>query len=305
MPKEAYDVIILGSGPAGLQAAIHASRRNVSVLVLGKLRKSSAYQVHIENYCCISGETGSDLLEQARKRAAESGAEFLGEDVTDLKIGEEGSFFVEMESEKTFNAKAVILAMGISRNKLGLKGEKKYLGKGVSYCVDCDAGFFRNLRVAMVGCESAAVTGALTLLLYASEVHLVCESLDVSGYLAEKIRESSILLHEGRKVVEIHGRDSVEGLTLDDGTQVPVEGLFIELGAKGAMELAGNLGVALDPETMKFIAANKKQGTNIPGVFAAGDICGPPWQVAKSVGEGCIAGLEAAAYAKSRTKMQK
>jgi thioredoxin reductase (NADPH) len=77
-----------------------------------------------------------------------------------------------------------------------------------------------------------------------------------------------------------------------------VGGVFIELGAKGATALAGNLGVALDSETLRYIAANRKQETNVPGVYAAGDICGPPWQVAKSVGEGCVAGLEAAAYAK-------
>lgn len=82
------------------------------------------------------------------------------------------------------------------------------------------------------------------------------------------------------------------------GTRLDVTGVFIELGAKGAVELAGSLGVALDTESMAYIAANKKQETNIPGIYAAGDICGPPWQVAKAVGEGCIAGLEAAAYAK-------
>jgi thioredoxin reductase (NADPH) len=77
-----------------------------------------------------------------------------------------------------------------------------------------------------------------------------------------------------------------------------VDGIFIELGAKGALELASKLGVVLDPENFKYIVTNKKQETNIPGIYAAGDICGPPWQVAKAVGEGCIAGLEAAAYAK-------
>ncbi len=297
MEQDHFDVIIFGSGPAGLQAAIHAARRKVSVLVLGRLPKSSLYRAHIENFCCIEGEAGADLLRQARAKAEESGAEFLEEDVTEL-AKEDDHFVVKVESSRILRAKALIFAMGISRNKLGLKGEKTFLGRGVSYCVDCDAGFYKGESVAVIGNGSAAVTGALTLLFYAKEVHLVCETLEVADYLAEKLQESGIRIHEGRKVREIVGNESAEGLLLDDGTSIKASGIFIELGAKGAIDLAAYLGVAPDSETMKYIAAGKKQETNVPGVYAAGDICGPPWQVAKAVGEGCVAGLEAAAYAK-------
>jgi thioredoxin reductase (NADPH) len=99
-------------------------------------------------------------------------------------------------------------------------------------------------------------------------------------------------------VTEITGQEQVEGVLLDDGTRLEVKGVFIELGAKGAIELASTLGVAMDPELPQYIATDKKQRTNIAGVLAAGDICGLPWQLAKAVGEGCVAGLEAAAYAK-------
>jgi len=297
MEQDHFDVIIFGSGPAGLQAAIHAARRKVSVLVLGRLPKSSLYRAHIENFCCIEGEAGADLLRQARAKAEESGAEFLEEDVTEL-AKEDDHFVVKVESSRILRAKALIFAMGISRNKLGLKGEKTFLGRGVSYCVDCDAGFYKGESVAVIGNGSAAVTGALTLLFYAKEVHLVCETLEVADYLAEKLQESGIRIHEGRKVREIVGNESAEGLLLNDGTSIKASGIFIELGAKGAIDLAAYLGVAPDSETMKYIAAGKKQETNVPGVYAAGDICGPPWQVAKAVGEGCVAGLEAAAYAK-------
>jgi thioredoxin reductase (NADPH) len=297
MSEEPYDVVVLGSGPAGLQAAIHATRRKVSVLVLGRISRSSAYKAHIENYCCIHGGLGIDLLEQARLKAEEMEAKFLEEDVTSIKE-EEGRFILQVESERSLSAGALVLAMGISRNKLGLKEEKTFLGRGISYCVDCDAGFYRGETVAMVGCGSAAVTGALTMLFYAKEVHLVCEKLDTTDYLVKKIGESPVQVHEGRRVVEILGDDSVRGLRLDDGTLMDVGGIFIELGAKGAVTLAGALGVELDKDTLKYIATNKKQGTNVPGVYAAGDICGPPRQVAKAIGEGCIAGLEAAAYAK-------
>jgi thioredoxin reductase (NADPH) len=99
-------------------------------------------------------------------------------------------------------------------------------------------------------------------------------------------------------VASLAGSDKLEAVVLDDGQRLEVSGLFIELGAKGAVELAGSLGVDLDQESFKYIAANKKQETNLAGVYAAGDICGPPWQMAKAVGEGCVAGLEAAAYVK-------
>ncbi len=190
--------------------------------------------------------------------------------------------------------------MGISRKNLGLKGEKEFIGRGVSYCVDCDAGFYRDQTVAVIGCESAAVSSALTMLFYARQVHLVCGELDVADELAKKMKGSEIILHEGRTVKEIIGDGAVSGIVLDDGSRIDLTGIFIVLGAKGAVDLAADLGVALDAETMKYIAANKKQETSVAGIYAAGDICGPPWQVAKAVGEGCVAGLEAAAYAKRK-----
>lgn len=297
-----YDVVILGSGPAGLQAAIHAGRRKVSVLVLGKLLKSSSYNAHIENFCCLHGDTGSALLEQARLKTEEAGVDFLAEDVTEIKKINR-HFEVQAESGGIIKSNTLILAMGISRNRLGLKGEKEFLGRGVSYCVDCDAGFYKGESVAITGNESAALTGALTLLLYAGEVHLISDKLDTSDYLIQKIKESNIQVHEGRKVVEMLGEESLKGLKLDDGSEIPVSGLFIELGAKGATMLAATLGVALDMETMKYVATNKKQETNVPGIYAAGDICGPPWQIPKAIGEGCIAGLEAAAYVKNLKKV--
>jgi thioredoxin reductase (NADPH) len=290
-------VIILGTGPAGLQAAIHAARRKVSVLVLGRPYKSSLYRAHIENYCCLSGVNGETLLSEGKKQAEKSGAAFSDEDVIGISK-EESGFVVRSESGKQWRSRAIIFAMGISRNKLNIPGEKELQGHGVSYCVDCDANFFRDAPVAVIGCESAAVSGALTLMFYTEEVHLVCERLEVSDTLSQRIRESTVHLHEGLTAKEILGEKEVEGLLLEDGTRLDVKGIFIELGAKGAIELVADLGVALDAEFMRYIKTNKKQETNVPGIYAAGDICGPPWQVAKAVGEGCVAGLEAASYAK-------
>jgi len=297
MREPIWDVIILGTGPAGIQAAIHAVRARAAVLVLGKMQKSSVYRAHLENYCCLSQVDGETLLEEGRRQAEAFGASFLDEDAVEVTQEDDG-FLVRAEGGTTLTCKALILALGISRNKLKVPGEKELLGRGVSYCVDCDANFYRGEPVAVVGSESAALTGALTLLFYTPEVHLICERMDVTETLAGRIRESSLTVHEGTTVREIQGKDGVEGVLLDDGTRLDVKGVFIELGAKGAVGLAGTLGVALDPDSMKYIQVNRKQETNIPGLYAAGDICGPPWQVAAAVGQGCVAGLEAAAYAK-------
>ena len=119
----------------------------------------------------------------------------------------------------------------------------------------------------------------------------------VRAPLHGELEKSDVVIHGNTEVKEISGKSNVEGLTLGDGTTIAVNGVFIELGAKGAMELATELGIRLDDEA-KYIHTDKKQKTSVPGVFAAGDICGPPWQMAKAVGEGCVAGLEAAYYAK-------
>jgi len=298
--KKRYDVVILGTGPAGLQAAIHAARRKVSVLVLGKESRSSIFHHHVENYCCVFNTTGEDIIKTGREQAAAFGAEFLDEDVLAITT-EGGRFTITLESGSIVDAGAVIIATGTARKRLGVPGEKELLGRGVSYCVECDCNFYKGAEVAVVGNGSAAASGALTMLAYARTVRLVCEALDVSPALATELRKSAVVLHENRKVKEITGNDGVEGVVMDDGARLAVQGVFIELGAKGVMELAGLLGVQLDDE-MKHIQTNKKMETSVPGIYAAGDITGPPWQVAKAVGEGCVAGLEAAGYAKKRVQ---
>jgi thioredoxin reductase (NADPH) len=291
-----YDVIILGTGPAGLQAAIHAARKKVSVLVLGKETKSSLFHAHVENFCCLFNVSGEDMLNVGRQQVANFGAEMLEEDV--LQVAPDGSLFkVVTESGQALQCKTLIIATGTARNKLGVAGEKKYLGRGVSYCVECDANFYKGEEVAVVGGASAAVSGALTLLGYAKTVHLICDELEVTDALKAQLEQSAVIVHEKAKVKEIIGQTAVEGVVLNDDSKLAVSGVFIELGAKGVMELATHVGVRLDDE-MKYIDTDKKMATNIPGVFAAGDICGPPWQMAKAVGEGCVAGIGAAAYAK-------
>jgi thioredoxin reductase (NADPH) len=296
MAEELYDVLIIGAGPAGLQAAINGVRKKATVLVLGRPERSSLYRAHVENYLCVEGvREGGELLAVGIDQIKRFGAEYLAEDVLHIEHASE-TFAVRIESDRTIKARSLIFATGTSRKKLKVKGEKELSGKGVSYCVDCDANFYRNAKVIVVGNESAAVDGALTLLGYASEVHLVTKELAVSEEMFRKISESGVKVHQNNWVSEIQGENGVEGVLLKDGTRLEVEGIFIELGAKGALELATTIGVQLDSETFTHIDCNKKQQTNIPGVYAAGDIAGHPYQMAKAVGEGCVAGWEAANY---------
>ena len=293
-----YDVVILGTGPAGLQAAIHAARRKVSVLLLGKSAKSSLFRAHVENFCCIFHLTGEEMLRIGREQAIGFGAHLLEEDVMQVSQDEELLSF-RTESGLQIQSSSLIIATGAARKRLGVPGEKELLGRGVSYCVDCDANFFRNQEVIVVGDESAAVGGALDLLDYADTVHLVANQLQVVDRLRQSLADSPVIVHEGAAVEAIKGEEEVTGLVLADGTRIPASGVFIELGARGVMELATHLGILLDAEA-KYIEVNRKQETNVAGIYAAGDICGPPWQMAKAVGEGCVAGLQAAGYAKKR-----
>ena len=291
-----YDVVILGSGPAGLQAAIHAARKKVSVLLLGKETKSSLFHAHVENFCCLFNVKGEDMLQVGRQQAVNFGSEVLEEDV--LRVLPAGPVFkIITESGQELQTSSLIIATGTTRNKLGVAGEKELLGRGVSYCVECDANFYKGEDVAVVGSASAAVSGALTLLDYAATVHLISDKLEVTDALGKQLQDSEVIIHEGCQVKEIAGENAVEAIVLKNGSKIPVNGVFIELGAKGIMELATHLGVQLDDQ-MKYIQTNKMMETNVAGVFAAGDICGPPWQMAKAVGEGCVAGIGAASYAR-------
>ncbi len=303
MSGQIYDVVIIGAGPAGIQAAIHASRKKTSVLVLGRAGNSALHGAHIENYAFVAGiSIGAGLLEIGLEQARNFGAEISPEDV--LKITQEDALFsIELESGRSVAARAVIFCMGVSKKKLGVAGEKEFAGKGVSYCVDCDANFYRGATVAVAGDRSAAVDGALTLLDYAAKVYLVAAELNVSEELLERLKASQVECIESA-VQQINGDRVVNSLLLANGATLEAEGVFIELGSKGALELATQIGVQLDTESFKYIETNRRQETNIPGVYAAGDIVGPPYQMAKAVGEGCVAGMEAATYARRMRKAE-
>ncbi len=295
--KNKYDVIIIGCGPAGLQAAIHAARRRIDVLVLGKPEASNLYRAHVENYCCLEGvQSGKDLVETGMRQAESFGAELVRQDVTGTALIENG-FEITVEDGSLLRTIAIIMATGISIKGLGIKGEKDLVGKGLSYCADCDANFYRGATVAVTGDGSAALHGAITLSKVAETTWLIAEDIDASPALKQQLQESNVKMAVPGRIKAFRAGAKLKGVILEDGTEITLDGLFVEKGAKGAMELAAFLGVTLDPERFTHILTDEKQATNVQGIFAAGDICGQPYQMAKAVGEGCVAGISAASYA--------
>ncbi len=289
------EVVIMGSGPAGLQASIHASRR-AKVLVFGRLESSNLWNAHIDNYLSVSYPiSGQELLINGKEKAKELGVEFLEEDVVDVEI-KDGGFLVSGEKEKVL-CQTLIMAPGMRHDRLNVPGEKEFLGRGVSYCADCDCMFFRDKVVAVVGGGSAALRASELLTRFARKVYLIWPSLEALEERVNDLKDKGVEFLSA-EVKEIKGSEKVESLVLSEG-EVPVDGVFIELGSRGAYELAMQLGIQLDPVSMKFIVVDTNQRTNIKGIFAAGDVTGAPFQLAKAVGQGCVAGYNAGEYVRT------
>lgn len=296
MPETEIDVLVIGAGPAGIQAAIHASRKKVSTVLIGKLVNSAMYNADIVNYFGITGAVkGSELLETGIEQIKESGAVFVEENV--ISAGrKDKKFYISAEGGKNYVAKAVIVATGISRVKLGIPGEKEFIGKGVSYCSVCDCSFYKGATVAVIGDETEAALSAELMSKYASNVYWITEKPKAVKSLVERARLAGVVM-KNSPAAEIRGDDAgVKSLVLKDGTELPLSGVFIELGAKSAADLV--MDMDLMPEIDDTIKVDEKCATKIPGLFACGDVIGKPWQVARAVGQGCTAGLAAADFLK-------
>lgn len=284
------DITIIGLGPAGLQAAIHAARKKVKVVAVGKSEASSLNKAEVENYLGLEPMDGSEILRKGREQARKFGAELLEEEV--VKLTKEGDFFVTVtDQEQEIRSKAVILAVGISRAKLNVPGEKEFLGKGVSYCASCDGGFFKGRPVVVIGEESEAAESAALMTEYASKVYWVHRQLKASEKEVNKARKVNVEMVQA-KPMRIVGQQTVTGLELEDGRKLDVNGVFIALGAKGSIELALELGIMPDPSGK--IGVDENCRTEMEMVYACGDVTGMPWQLARAVGQGCIAGDNAA-----------
>lgn len=284
------DVAIIGLGPAGLQAAIHAARKKVKVVALGKSASSALNKAEVENYFGITSAKGEDLLRIGREQAQCFGASIVEEDV--IKLVKDGDAFkIVTETDLEVRAEAIILAMGVRRVKLNVPGEKEFLGRGVSYCASCDGGFFRGRAVAVIGEESEAAESAILLSEYASRVYWVHRGLKVSPQMLERAASTKIEMVPGDPA-KILGETSVTALDLKDGRRLDVQGVFVALGAKGSMELALELGILPDPSGKITVDENCR--TEMEMVYACGDVTGMPWQLARAVGQGAVAGDNAA-----------
>ena len=292
------EIAILGLGPAGIQAGIHAGRRKHKVIAFGKPFESSLINAEVDNYFGFKEKVrGEDLIEAGLFQLKKFGVEIIEEDIVKIEPAEDG-FELLTEKEKKFKALAIIVALGVKMKKQIFKEEDKLIGRGVSYCIDCDAWFYKGKSVIVVGEGSSATFGAKFLTNFAKEVYF---------YPLKELKdeEKEELVSKGIKIlsskpVKILGEEEVKGILLEDGSEINLDGVFIEVGAKGSMELLAPLGVELDPESFTYIKVDREMKTSVEGIFACGDITGPPFQLAKAVGEGCIAGLSASEYIKSK-----
>jgi len=272
---DSYNLVIIGAGPAGLAASIYASRYKVAHIVIGKEPGGQANEAHqIENWPGTLSISGYDLLKKMREHAEKLGGKIQMDSVSNIsKAGDE---FQITTHTGHCQAKYIILAFGMEYRKLEIPGEAEFKGKGISYCPTCDAAFFKDKTVAVVGGGNSAGSAALLLTEYASHVFIIYrgEKLKVDPITLEKLEKSEkIEIIFQTNVKEILGGKSVEQIKLDKlfggSDALDVQGVFIEIGSEPGVELVKQLGVETDEQG--FIKVNSDQSTSIPGVLAAGD----------------------------------
>ena len=275
-----YDIIILGSGPAGLAAAVAARGRNKSVLVAGNPWQDSplARAERVDNYPGLPGRTGLALLEEFYRHASGLGADFAVGKVLALLAWNGFSLTV---GSQVHQGRALILAPGVVR-AAKYPGEAEYLGRGVSYCATCDGMLYRNRPVTVVGLAPDAPQEA-------NYLHsLGCQVVYVAPRQPQGLNEAIPYVKAGR--LAVRGERTVTGLEAD-GALLPCAGVFILRRAVAPTDLLP----ALETEE-GVIRVDRRMATSVPGVFAAGDCTGGPLQVSKAVGEGHVAALSACEY---------
>ncbi len=298
-----YDLVILGAGPAGLSAGIYASRYGLKTLIISRDIGGMANYAHkIENYPGFEG-LGKDLMKKFFKQAEKFGADFLNDDLINVK--KEKGFEVITSRKERIATKAVIIALGTQRKKLNIKGEDKFLGKGVSYCAVCDGNFFKNKIVAVIGSGDSACKASELLSSLAKKVYMIeksekekCEVV-VSNRLKKKGNFKSLL---NSVPVEIRGRGSVSSLLFKQNREkkeIKVDGVFIEIGSLPLSDICKILKIKVDEEG--YVLTNEHAETNVPGIFAAGDVVKSRLkQVVIAAAQGAKAAKSAYDYIKNR-----
>lgn len=301
-----YDFIVIGSGPAGLTAAIYAQRRNMKTLVVGEAPGGLVSETSIiENYPGFEKITGMELTDKFINHAKATGAEIVHKEV--VKICEKKDVFVVETIDKKYEGKSVLLATGSKHRRIDIPGEKEFSGKGISYCATCDGPLFKDKIVCVLGGSNAAITSASYLSEIASKLYIL--------YRGEKLRaeESTINQLDLKKVEivynvtpkEVKGNKFVTSIVMLDtkknkDVEFKVDGIFVEIGLIPELGLAKGLGVEIQGNMIKV---NEKQETSVPGVFAAGDITtnsGFLRQIVTANAEGSVAATYAYMYTRQR-----
>ncbi len=313
------DLIIVGGGPAGLTAAIYASRYKMDFLVLSKESGGQVNETHkIENWPGIESISGFELGQKFLAHAKSLGAEVRDEIVNKVEKIDGG--FKVISGKGEHQAKNVLFALGTNYRRLSVPGEKKFFGKGVSYCATCDGPFFKDRKVAVIGGGNSAAGAASVLSEYASEVNLYYRGeesqLGMTPSHKEQIDKSDkINLSCCTEVKEIKGDGRVKSVVLTyskdgkrDGekteNEVETDGVFIEIGSEPNVEMILSLGAEVDEK--QFVKVGADQSTNVPGIYAAGDITTGSnrfRQIVTAASEGAIATL--AIYDKTKEESTK
>ena len=288
-----HDIIVIGGGPAGLASAIYSARYMLNTMLLCKDCGGAITEAHlVENYPGFEGISGMDLIANFTKQTKKLGVEIKTEEVLGIKK-EEGGFLVNNK----YKTKKIILAVGTQRRKLNIPGEDEFVGKGVSYCATCDAPFFKDKIVGVVGGSNSAARAAQLLAQYAKKVHII--------YRKEKLRAEPVICDQIEKnekidviyetnIKEIKGDKFVNSVVFDSGEVFMIDGLFIEVGSVPVSALPKPLGVKMDEKG--YIIVDDAMRTNVDGVYAAGDVTtgSNQWrQVITACAEGGIAASSA------------
>lgn len=274
------DVLIVGYGPAGISAALYALRGGLSVQIVGKDSGALGKAHLIENYYGLEKPlTGPELLEVGKQQAKRLGAEIVEDEITDLMF--DGVQFVARSLNSTYTAAACILATGAARKKAPIKGIAELEGHGVSYCAVCDAFFYRQKNVAVLGSGEYALNEVNELLQVANSVTLLTDGKELTATFPENVKV------ESRKISELLGESQFTGVRFGDNSEEKFDGFFVALGSASALDLVRKAGTAFDGG--KPVLENLQ--TTVPGLFMAGDATGGILQVAIAVAEGAKAGL--------------
>ncbi len=290
-----YDVIIIGSGPAGLTAGIYTSRANLKTLMIAgeKWGGQLMLTTGVENYPGFpEGIQGPDLMTAMRKQAEKHGVEIVDEDMVKIDL----KAYTTYTTNKSYKSRAMIIATGAATQWLYVPGEQELIGRGVSSCAPCDAPFFKGKKVVVVGGGDAAMEEALVLTKFAEEVTIVHrkDSFRASQIMQERVKSNTkIKIKFNTEVAEIIGKEKVEKVKFKDGSEMEVDGVFVAIGHKPASKIFEGI---IDLDEKDYI---KRQGqkyltmSNVEGVFVAGDVHDYRYrQAITAAGYGCEAALD-------------